>query len=141
MDRYIGLDVPCVKLHTSGSRAERKRTGHTRGGDECGSPDRGATWDPEEAPPVYGGGNAVGLAARGPGAACRRADRDGYRQEESRPEERGHRREALVGTRSGLRSSSGSARSRRGSTKGEDSSGGWAIWRGPTASWWATLYG
>ena len=34
------------------------------------------------------------------------------------------------GTRSGLRSSSGSARSRRGSTKGEDSSGGWAIWRG-----------
>ena len=48
-------------------------------------------------------------------------------RKEPRPEERGHRREALVGTHSDWPSNSGSVPSRRECTRDEASSGDWAI--------------
>ena len=52
MDRYIGLDVHASSCTLAGGRTERKTSEHARGGDECGSPDRGATRDPEASPPA-----------------------------------------------------------------------------------------
>ena len=130
----------CVKLHGGGGGPKREAAELARGGDERPGADRGASRHPAEPTRMPRGGDAVGVAARGARTSRGGAGGGGGAQEPG-PEERGHRREALVAMRSPWRSSSGSGPWRRGSTRGAGSSGGWAVWLEGTGSWWSTWRG
>jgi len=130
----------CVKLHAGGGGPEREAAGLARGGDERAGADRGAARHPAEPTRVPRGGDAVGVVVGGVGAARRGAGGDGGSREPG-PEERGHRREALVGMPSRWRSSSGPARWRRWCTRTGADSGGWDTWHVRTASWCGTRPG
>ena len=77
----------CVKLHAGGGWAQREATGLARGGDERPGPDRGAARHPAEPACVPRGGDAVGVAVGGVGAARRGTGGDGDPRE-PRAEER-----------------------------------------------------
>jgi hypothetical protein len=59
MERYIGLDAPCVKLHAGGGERQRQADRHAGGGDERAVPDRGRATDPEATLHLPGGGAAL----------------------------------------------------------------------------------